>query len=342
MLIDDVLRDYVRDLQRFPEIDRAMRDWERLRPLVEEANRALAMHKQFEHELRLLHDSTVASQVALARQLRDAYGSFGGVAEILRAHNAAKEQFAMVSSVSASMTEQYRYIRDALGSQQSLWDDGLRAWRGTGLGDSLADWYRTVRVPSVIAMSGALDLSMDIARLLERDAPGEVDDGTVPDDLGNELAEHFHKETVEETLADIKATVEKVLAGQHSSMSSKLLKFVLHAVLGIGLHLAATTIHENYLGTRGTVDKQVHKEVKALVQIMDEIPQESRVVTATQLNVRTAPSTKARAIGRLYARDCVILLERRRSWSRVEYRNNDGQLIIAGWVFSRYLIPAAR
>lgn len=67
------------------------------------------------------------------------------------------------------------------------------------------------------------------------------------------------------------------------------------------------------------------------------------MVTASGLIVRREPNKTSAPIGHLYAGDIVSLEKTRtRSWSLVVFQSADGDVLLRGWVFSRYLMPLQR
>lgn len=85
--------------------------------------------------------------------------------------------------------------------------------------------------------------------------------------------------------------------------------------------------------------REVIKAIKqeALQDFDLEFLQTYRFVKANSLNVRNGPSTKNAKIGYLAIGHVVKIIQKGRSWSKVEYVNEENNETITGWVFSRYL-----
>lgn len=62
-----------------------------------------------------------------------------------------------------------------------------------------------------------------------------------------------------------------------------------------------------------------------------------RIVSATCLNVRKKNSRKSAILGKIYLGNVVTFIERRKNWTLIEWASEDNELIIKGWVYSRYL-----
>jgi hypothetical protein len=87
------------------------------------------------------------------------------------------------------------------------------------------------------------------------------------------------------------------------------------------------------------VTKVIREGVRKLQKEGVLVPGYARVVIVDELLVRSGPSQKNPAIGRLFAGDLVCLIDRRnRSWSLIEFKDRDDEVVLRGWVFSRYVI----
>ncbi|MGO1282378.1 MAG: SH3 domain-containing protein [Psychrobacter sp.] len=62
-----------------------------------------------------------------------------------------------------------------------------------------------------------------------------------------------------------------------------------------------------------------------------------RYVSVDILNVRTSASTKSKPIGCLYFSSTVLIIEKRKNWTLIEWHDPETGAEITGWVFSRYL-----
>lgn len=86
------------------------------------------------------------------------------------------------------------------------------------------------------------------------------------------------------------------------------------------------------------VAKPIIREAKRIRREVQNIPADARVVIASGLIVRRGPSKASAPIGHLYAGDIVSLERTRtRNWSLVVFQSADGDILLRGWVFSRYL-----
>ncbi|KAB7660569.1 SH3 domain-containing protein [Plesiomonas shigelloides] len=86
--------------------------------------------------------------------------------------------------------------------------------------------------------------------------------------------------------------------------------------------------------------RQVVKDVsKAITNTIDNKSylNSFRVVSTTSLNVRKLGSTKSDVVGKLYLGDVVEVIEKGRNWSLISWQDTESDVLVRGWVFSRYL-----
>lgn len=62
-----------------------------------------------------------------------------------------------------------------------------------------------------------------------------------------------------------------------------------------------------------------------------------RYAMASELNVREGPSRKTRIVGKLYAGQIVIVVKKTKNWTLIETSSFDGEVIVRGWAYTRYL-----
>jgi hypothetical protein len=62
-----------------------------------------------------------------------------------------------------------------------------------------------------------------------------------------------------------------------------------------------------------------------------------RFVATRQLNVWSRGTTKSRLLGKLYFGQVVRIIQKNKNWTLVEYHNETEEVVIKGWVFTRYI-----
>src|SRR3954467_9123877 len=81
------------------------------------------------------------------------------------------------------------------------------------------------------------------------------------------------------------------------------------------------------------VSKIAKREVRNIQKQVAYLPCDIRVVIARELTVRRGPGSSTPAVGRLYAGDLVVRIKiRNRSWSLVEFKGENGEVVLQGWV----------
>ncbi len=84
-----------------------------------------------------------------------------------------------------------------------------------------------------------------------------------------------------------------------------------------------------------SLSKKIESKVAASAD--DSVLTDFRYVSADVLNVRYSASRKAETVGYLHFGYAVIVIDRQKSWTLVEWSDPDSEIRIRGWVFSRYL-----
>jgi len=86
--------------------------------------------------------------------------------------------------------------------------------------------------------------------------------------------------------------------------------------------------------------KSIVKELKSTVNSTIDnknVLSSLRYVSANILNVRISASNKSDIIGYLYFSSAILVLEKKKNWTLVEWNDPNSDVQVTGWVFSRYL-----
>lgn len=89
---------------------------------------------------------------------------------------------------------------------------------------------------------------------------------------------------------------------------------------------------KNRAAAIGYIKKEAPKLVKEKT-----ILKRLRFVTASSLNVRERNKKDSRKVGTLYFGDVVRIIEKRRNWTLVEWASEDKDVVVRGWIFTRYI-----
>jgi len=85
-----------------------------------------------------------------------------------------------------------------------------------------------------------------------------------------------------------------------------------------------------------TLAKELRANVNSAID-NKEVLLSLRYVSVDVLNVRASASIKSEAIGYLHFSSTVLIIEKRKNWTLIEWHNPETGAQITGWVFSRYL-----
>ena len=87
---------------------------------------------------------------------------------------------------------------------------------------------------------------------------------------------------------------------------------------------------------KATVTKLIEREVPKTIPDKDSLYY-LRFVTADVLHVRSRNYQRSDLIGKLYFGSVVRVIQKNKNWTLIEWKDQDNDLVIQGWVFSRYL-----
>jgi cell fate (sporulation/competence/biofilm development) regulator YlbF (YheA/YmcA/DUF963 family) len=121
----------------------------------------------------------------------------------------------------------------------------------------------------------------------------------------------------------------------------KLLSWLIYPLI-VGLVLSVVSpVNDFYIKKALNSNEKmlVVKEVSATVSntVPDTFLSSFRIVTADMLYVRNSDSSRSPVLGILYFGDVVEVVEKGRTWSLVGWHDSENNVMLKGWVFSRYL-----
>ncbi len=219
-----------------------------------------------------------------------------------------------------------------------------------------ARWVRTVQLPSSLEQVRSFNLEaralinevVDLRSLLgslpsnleEEEDYEEAEEAIA---LANEkLAEAFFEKSTGLTIGKIRELLVALKSGA-IRLAPKATAFLLAILIGVISNFIYDAT-KSYVIARGSdapkVVKEVRREIKKIQKSGAPFPSDLRVVMASELVVRRGPGQSTPAVGRLYAADLVWFVKtQNRSWSLVEFDDGEGDVVLRGWVFSRYIKP---
>ncbi|MCL1164444.1 SH3 domain-containing protein [Shewanella chilikensis] len=131
------------------------------------------------------------------------------------------------------------------------------------------------------------------------------------------------------------------IRSQKDPITQKLLIWFIYPLIVAIVVSFINPVVDHHVKSYLNADKRVlSKQIKQSVRssITDEsILGEFRYISADILNVRYSATQKSETIGYLRFGYAVVVIEKQRNWTLIEWNDPDSDVQITGWVFSRYL-----
>jgi hypothetical protein len=158
--------------------------------------------------------------------------------------------------------------------------------------------------------------------------------------LVDQIADKAFKQSESNIENAISAIIVEIRALRNPALE-KILTYVLFPII-IGLIFAILNpIADYYIKERLTANERVEKKnirKHIVTSIGDQVRLASyRFVSVKSLAVHLNPSAKSPTLEYLRFGQVVFLVEKGKDWSRVAWVDEDGNVAVQGWVFSRYL-----
>jgi len=153
----------------------------------------------------------------------------------------------------------------------------------------------------------------------------------------------FHNSSLEESnsLEDSINNLINEIRNDNDPLTQKILICFVYPLIVIIIASFITPIVDYHVKAYiGSNKRALEKELKSTVNsaIDDKyIVSTFRYVSADTLNVRISASVKSEIIGYLHFSSTVLIIEKQKSWTLIEWNNPESEAKITGWVFSRYL-----
>jgi hypothetical protein len=159
------------------------------------------------------------------------------------------------------------------------------------------------------------------------------------------------REYIEETLSgqhlpSIQEFLSQLLAKAKNLPSRASVLFVfcvqhllLPVVIGVAVNLYTPDI-QTYLIEHGHLSKREAAKViteNVTRQVPAEVLQDLRFVRASKLQVRDSPSKDSPRVGVVYFSEVLKVVKEKKDWTLIERQSEGGEVLIRGWVFTRYL-----
>src|SRR5690554_1069534 len=142
--------------------------------------------------------------------------------------------------------------------------------------------------------------------------------------------------SLEESLNNL---IDEIRAQKDPAIQKLLMWFICPLIIAVIVSFLNPVVDyhvKSYLKEdKRSLSKKIESKVAASVD--DSVLTDFRYVSADVLNVRYSASKKAETVGYLHFGYAVIVIDREKSWTLVEWNDPNSEIQIKGWVFSRYL-----
>ena len=148
----------------------------------------------------------------------------------------------------------------------------------------------------------------------------------------NQLGNHFDQviEGIAAEVRDLKSGVlAKVLTWVIFPLIINLITPVFSSIFDFSSKQVVTT-------NRRQVEKQIRRYLVGSIENREHL-KNYRLVSSDILNVRSKPSQKAPILGQLHFGRIVVLIKKSKRWSLVVWVDDENEVQLQGWVFSRHL-----
>jgi len=121
----------------------------------------------------------------------------------------------------------------------------------------------------------------------------------------------------------------KSIAKQHPVIRWILIRIILSYLIS---NSSTTSIINNT-----TININLFKNEVNKMNVDEAFHNNYRFVSAKSLSVWSKNTIKSKHVGKLYFGELVKIVSKKKNWSLIEYKSKDGEVIISGWVLTRYI-----
>jgi hypothetical protein len=158
--------------------------------------------------------------------------------------------------------------------------------------------------------------------------------------IANEIADRTFNRSSEQIEYVITKLVAEIRALKNPALE-RILALLIYPIIVALIFSIVNPITDFYIKESLTTEKrEIEKKIKkhVLAATKDTATLDSyRLVSRKFLDIRANPSATSRPHGRLHFGQVVVLIEKRKDWSLVAWSDDENEVAVQGWVFSRYL-----
>ncbi len=263
-----------------------------------------------------------------------------------------KEQCKMIAAFLDPMKEfreSMAWMSDPLKEQREMieaFSDPMKEFRESMA--LMSDPFSSIHnsITNSISLKSIKNIALEVQADIEIDEDGVVSFESKRI-AASELQELSNKVLLNSSLSEPSSLEESIhnlvneIRTQKDPLTQKLVIHFLYPLIIVIIASFINPVADNYVKSKSQIDRRaIAKELKYTVNSAvenKEILSTLRFVSADILNIRVSNSVKSETIGYLRFSSAVLVIEKRKNWTLIEWNNPDTEAKIKGWVFSRYL-----
>jgi len=250
---------------------------------------------------------------------------------------------------SIMISAQFRTFKDIIGdlSENYAWMDTLRV-------NPVEDALEKVKSQAQLDLRDIFKISSELKEVYENLSDDEiiVQDGKTivydgqPYDISEirkvvdeslEAAGFFDDRVTRKDFAKLSKEIKKSKETHFQKIIWIFICIFLSSIFGNPIETKLDELSNRfYKSNRAKITKHIKNEIPKLIE--DEtLLGHMRLVTDRVLNVRRRNYQRSLLLGKLYLGEIVFVIEKKKNWTLIQWQDEDNDLFIRGWVFSRYL-----
>lgn len=214
----------------------------------------------------------------------------------------------------------------------------------TRISDPFSEIQKTIA--DSVSLKSIRDIAFEVQPDIEIDSQGTVTLATkrIAAAELQELSDNiFHNSSLAET-SSLEESINNLvneIRNQKDPLTQKILICFVYPLIIIVMASFINPVVDHHVKSYLNSDKRaLTKELKANVNATidnKDVLSSLRYVSADVLNVRVSAAVKSETIGYLRFSSTVLVIEKRKNWTLIEWHAPETDAQITGWVFSRYL-----
>lgn len=306
-----------------------------------EAMKALQLHdsmKEYREVMKAiqLHDPMKEAREAMkALQLQYPMKEYLKAMKAIQLHDPMKEaREAMKALQLQGSMKEYLEAMKAIQIQSSTWEVN-DAFKSLGLEGILKTISSQEWPLAYTPLDGGIDVNSDNTVTIDSTTLSCVD----IQQIANEIADKTFNRSSEQLGYAITTLVAEIRALKNPALE-RIISLLVYPIIVALIFSIVNPIADFYIKDSLSAEKLELKKIKKHILAATEnvVTLDSyRLVSREFLDARANPSARSQAFRRLYRGQVVVLIEKRKDWSLVAWSDDESEVAVQGWVFSRYL-----